>query len=349
MNKNITIENLTIGLRFRPFIVAELSANHNQSLDQALKIVEEAAKAGCHAVKLQTYTADTMTLDSSDSRFTVQLPLWQGRSLHSLYQEAQTPWEWHLPIFEKARSLGMLAFSTPFDETAVEFLESLHVPLYKVSSFEITDLPLLKKIAQQQKPVIVSTGMASLSEIDDAVRVIRGEGNENIILLKCTSAYPAPPENANLLTIPHLRDMHDVIVGLSDHSLGCGVAVAAVALGARVIEKHLCLSRAPGGVDSAFSMEPYEMNILTKECERAFLSLGKISYAASRSESESVQYRRSIYAIEDIKAGQPFTKFNVRVLRPSIGLAPKYLDLLLTRKSNRNIAKGTPICWDLLS
>ncbi|MEY4669662.1 MAG: hypothetical protein RL518_2361 [Pseudomonadota bacterium] len=345
---DIRIGARLVGQQHAPFVIAEMSGNHNQSLDRALQIVDEAAKAGCHALKLQTYTADTMTLDMSDSRFVVDLPLWKGRSLYELYQEAYTPWEWHAPIFERARSHGMIPFSTPFDASAVDFLESLGAEVYKIASFENTDIPLLQRVAKTGKPIIMSTGMASLAEIDEAVKAIRGCGNDQIILLKCTSSYPASPENSNILTIPHLRDMHNVIVGISDHTLGVGVAVASVALGSRVIEKHFCLSRAEGGVDAAFSLEPHEMLALVQETERAFLGLGRICYEGTESEAKSKRFRRSIFVVKDVEAGEPFTAHNVRVIRPSDGLAPKHFEDILKRTARVPIKRGTPLSWELV-
>jgi N-acetylneuraminate synthase len=345
---DIRVGTRTLGETHPPFIIAEMSGNHNQSLDRALQIVDEAAKAGCHALKIQTYTADTMTLDVQDSRFVVDLPLWKGRTLYELYQEAYTPWEWHSAIFERARSHGMIPFSTPFDATAVDFLESLGVELYKVASFENTDIPLLRKIASTGKPIIMSTGMASLAEIEESVQAIRGCGNSQIVLLKCTSSYPASPENSNIVTIPHLRDMHNVLVGISDHTLGIGVSVAAVALGARVIEKHFCLSRSEGGVDSAFSLEPLEMKSLVEESERAFLALGKICYECTDSEVKSRRFRRSIFVVKDIEAGEPFTQANVRIVRPSDGLAPKHFDDIVKRRSRVAIKRGTPLAWEMV-
>ena len=307
MNTSITIGNRQVGQDHPPFVIAEMSGNHNQSLDRALAIVEAAAKAGAHALKLQTYTADTMTLDIDEGEFYIEDPnsLWKGASLHKLYQLAYTPWEWHAPIFKRANELGMLAFSTPFDESAVDFLESLDVPCYKIASFENTDLPLIRKVAATGKPMIISTGMASVAELDESVRTAREAGCKDLILLKCTSTYPATPENTNIRTIPHLRDLFGTEVGLSDHTMGTGVSVASVALGATVIEKHFTLSRAEGGVDSAFSMEPAEMASLVLESERAWQALGRITYgAASAQEEKSKVYRRSLYISRDLQAGE---------------------------------------------
>ncbi|MBV5262232.1 pseudaminic acid synthase [Synechococcus moorigangaii CMS01] len=333
-----------------PFIVAEMSGNHNQSLDRALEIVEAAAKSGVHALKLQTYTADTMTLDLDEGEFFINDPksLWQGHSLYKLYQQAYTPWEWHEPIFKRCQELGIIGFSTPFDETAVDFLESLDVPCYKIASFENTDLPLIRKVASTGKPIIISTGMASIAELDETVRTAREAGCQDLILLKCTSTYPASPENTNLLTIPHLRELFDVQVGLSDHTLGIGVAVASVALGATFIEKHFTLSRADGGVDAAFSMEPHEMKQLVEETERAWQALGQVRYGATVAEQKSLVFRRSLYVAENIKAGEILTPQNIRRIRPGYGLAPKYYDLVLGKTAKQDLAKGTPLSWDAL-
>lgn len=348
--KEITICNVKIGLNHPPFIVAEMSGNHNQSLERALKIVEAAAKAGVHAVKLQTYTADTMTLDIEEGEFYIDEPgnLWRGQSLYKLYQKAYTPWEWHKPIFDKCKELGLICFSTPFDETAVDFLESLDVPCYKIAAFENTDIPLIRKIAKTKKPMIISTGMATVAELDETVRAAREEGCDDIILLKCTSTYPALPENSNLRTIPHMRELFKCQVGLSDHTLGIGVAVAAVAFGAVLIEKHFTLSRAEGGVDAAFSMEPEEMRALVLETERAWQALGEVKYGYVEAEKNSVKSRRSLYVVKDMKAGEAFTKENLKAIRPGLGLPPKYYDILLGKKVKRDVKKGTPVSWDLI-
>lgn len=348
--QDIKIANRKIGFRHPPFIIAEMSGNHNQSFDRALRIVDAAAKAGAHAVKLQTYTADTMTLDIADREFFINDPdsLWKGKSLYELYKEAHTPWEWHKPIFKRCRELGMPCFSTPFDETAVDFLESLDVPCYKIASFENTDINLIRKIASTGKPMIVSSGMATVSEIDETIRSARDAGCKDIILLKCTSAYPAKPENANLLTLPHMRDTFRVQVGLSDHTMGIGVAVASVALGATVIEKHFTLRRDDGGVDSAFSLEPQEMNSLVNECENAWKSLGRIEYGTTDEESKSLQFRRSLYIAKDMIAGDFFTSENLRSVRPGFGLPTKYYKDLLGKQVVRDVKEGTPTSWDLL-
>jgi N-acetylneuraminate synthase len=344
------ILNHKISLDARPFVIAEMSGNHNQSLDRALRIVEAAAEVGVHALKLQTYTPDTITLDVQDRDFTVDdsASLWRGRSLYDLYQEAHTPWEWHAPIMTRAAELGLACFSTPFDETAVDFLEGLDVPAYKIASFENVHLPLIRRVASTGKPVIMSTGMATLGEIDDAVRAAREAGCQDLVLLKCTSTYPATSEHSNVLTIPHLRALFDCEVGLSDHTMGLGAAISAVAHGATVIEKHFTLARADGGVDSAFSLEPHEMRSLVIETERAWRSLGKVSYGPSEAEMRSMVFRRSIYIAKDIHEGEVLTAENLRCVRPGMGLSPKYYDVLLGRRVNRGVKKGTPMQWKLL-
>lgn len=333
-----------------PFIVAEMSGNHNQSLDRALEIVDAAAKAGAHGLKIQTYTADTMTLDIKEGEFFIEDPnsLWQGSSLYSLYQQAYTPWEWHKPIFDRCKEHGMVGFSSPFDATAVDFLETLDVPCYKIASFENTDLPLIRKVASTGKPMIISTGMATIAELDEAVRTARAAGCQDLMLLKCTSTYPASPTNANIMTIPHLRELFDVQVGLSDHTMGIGVAVASVALGATLIEKHFTLSRADGGVDSAFSMEPDELHQLVIETERAWQSLGYVSYGATKDEEKSVRFRRSLYVGQPMEAGEIFTADSLRIIRPGFGLAPKYFDDLIGKPIKKATPAGTPVTWDLI-
>jgi pseudaminic acid synthase len=343
----IKLGNTTIGVQNKPFIIAEMSGNHNQSLDRALAIVDAAADAGAHAIKLQTYTADTMTMKGA-YQINDKNSLWNGRELYELYQEAYTPWEWHKAIFEHAAKRKILAFSSPFDETSVDFLESLNVPFYKVASFENTDWPLLKKIASTGKPVIMSTGVSRLADIDESVSLLRQNGCIELVLLKCTSTYPSSPENTNLVTIPHLQKMFNCIVGLSDHTMGIGAAVAAVALGARVIEKHFTLSRAEGGVDSAFSLEPAELKSLVVESERAFLALGDVQYGVQSSESKSTLFKRSIYIAKDIRAGETITKDHIRVIRPALGLSPRHLDLVIGRQAKKDISAGTPLSFDLI-
>ncbi|MFA6901895.1 MAG: pseudaminic acid synthase [Gallionellaceae bacterium] len=346
----IKIGNRGIGPQHAPFVIAEMSGNHNQSLGRALEIVEAAAKTGAHALKIQTYTPDTMTLDLDEREFHISDPksLWAGTSLYKLYGEAHTPWEWHKPIFDRARELGIIAFSTPFDDTAVDFLESLDVPCYKIASFENTDLPLIRRVAATGKPLIISTGMATVAELDETVRTAREAGCKDLILLKCTSTYPATAENTNILTIPHLRELFDCEVGLSDHTMGVGVSVASVALGATVIEKHFTLARADGGVDSAFSMEPGEMAQLILESERAWQALGKVSYGPTEKEKKSLVFRRSLYIVEDMQAGEVLTAKNLRAIRPGYGLPPKYLSALMGRRLNCDVKKGTAMAWELV-
>lgn len=329
----------------KPFIIAEMSGNHNQSIDRALSIVDAAANAGAHAIKLQTYTADTMTMRGA-YRIDDENSLWKGRELFDLYKEAYTPWEWHKEIFDRAKAKGMIAFSSPFDESAVDFLEELGVPLYKIASFENTDHPLLKKVAQTGKPVIMSTGVSTLADIFESVQVLKNNGCKELVLLKCTSTYPATPENTNLLSIPVMQEIFsDCVIGLSDHTMGIGASVASVVLGARVIEKHFTLRRADGGVDSAFSLEPEELKSLVVETERAFLALGKPFFDVQTSEEKSKIFKRSIYVSKEIKKGDVFTKENLRIIRPGDGLQPKFYDQVLGKKSSEDIKPGTPLQW----
>lgn len=346
----MNINGRQIGSDQPPFVIAEMSGNHNQSLDRALELVEAAAKAGAHAIKLQTYTADTMTLNIRSGDFVIDDPnsLWYGRTLYDLYEEAHTPWEWHEPIFARCRELGIICFSTPFDFTAVEFLENLQVPCYKIASFENTDLPLIRRVAQTGKPLLISTGLATETELEEMVRTVRHEGCDDLILLKCTSAYPASPEAANLRTIADIRNRFKVQVGLSDHTLGLAVPLAAVACGATVIEKHFTLSRADGGVDAAFSLEPDELAELVVESERAWQAMGQVSYKLSDKEKQSCKFRRSLYIVEDLKAGEPLTEKNVRAIRPGGGLPPGHLDEVIGRTMRVDVVKGTPLNWKLL-
>lgn len=346
----IQIGDRWIGSDHPPLVIAEMSGNHNQSLDRALAIVDAAANAGAHALKLQTYTADTITLKVRGGDFEIRdkSSLWTGQNLHDLYAKAHTPWEWHAQIIERARQQGMLCFSSPFDESAVDFLETLEVPAYKIASFENNHLPLIRRAAATGKPLIISTGMASLGELEQAVTTARGAGCSELILLKCTSTYPADPSNTNIRTIPHLRNLFDCEVGLSDHTAGVGVSVASVALGATVIEKHFTLCRSDGGVDSAFSLEPHEMVALVQESERAWLALGQVRYGPSEAERSSLQFRRSIYVAENIVEGETFTADNLRIVRPGHGAPPHLLDELLGRQARHAYKKGSPLTLDNL-
>ena len=347
----IHIDQLPVGLSSHPVIIAEMSGNHNQSLERALAIVDAAADAGVDAIKLQTYTADTMTLDLGEGEFFISDPdsLWAGQSMHSLYKQAYTPWEWHEPIMRRANERGLQCFSSPFDESAIDFLETFDVPCYKIASFECIDLPLIAKAASTGKPLIISTGMASIAEIAEAVDTARSAGCQDIVLLKCTSTYPASPKNTNLRTITHMRELFGCEVGLSDHTMGIGAALAAIAFGATVIEKHFTLSRAEGGVDAAFSLEPAELARLVVESKRAWQALGKIKYGFTQAESKAVLRRRSLYIAEDLEAGDLLTPKNLRRIRPGYGLPPKYYDVLLGKRVNRAVKKGTPMSWALLA
>tara|TARA_B100000700_G_scaffold319589_1_gene415007 strand:+ start:203 stop:1246 length:1044 start_codon:yes stop_codon:yes gene_type:complete len=339
-----------ISQKDKPFIIAEMSGNHNQSLDRALKIVDAAAKSGVHMLKLQTYTADTITINSRNSDFFIndKKSLWRGKNLYDLYKEAHTPWDWQEKIVKRSNKLGMLCFSTPFDETAVDFLEKINVPAYKISSFENVHLPLIKKVAQTGKPVILSTGLATKNEIEEAVETLKIGGCKEFALLKCTSAYPALPTNSNILTIPDLRKNFNCEVGLSDHTMGIGTALAAISHGATIIEKHFTLDRKDGGVDSSFSIEPTEMKILVEESARAWQALGKISYGPTESEKSGINLRRSIYVVKDINKGEKITKKNIRIIRPGKGLAPKYFEEILGRETNQNLKEGTAFTWEFL-
>ena len=345
MNSEIKINDRLISPNHPPFVIAEMSGNHNQSIERAFEIIDSAAEAGAHAIKLQTYTANTITLnvDNDDFRIKDKDSLWSGENLHTLYDKAKTPWEWHKPIMKRAEEKGILCFSSPFDETAIDFLEELNVPAYKIASFENNHIPLIRKAAQTGKPLIISTGMANLGELERAVITAKESGCKDLILLKCTSTYPAEPINSNISTIPHLINLFKCQVGLSDHTLGVGVSIGAVALGASVIEKHLTLSRKDGGVDSAFSMEPQEFKSLVEETNRVWQSLGKINYGPTESEKKSLMFRRSIFASEDIESGDLFTSENIKIVRPGQGAPPHMIDKILGKKAKSQFKKGTPI------
>lgn len=346
----ININGRLIGPNHPPFIIAEMSGNHNQSLERAMELVEAAASSGVHALKLQTASPDGLTLNIDNPDFLIDDPQspWFGRNLYELYQEAVTPWEWHKPIFERCAELGLTVFSSPFEPGAVDFLEELGAPCYKIASFELVDLPLIRKAAATGKPLIMSTGMATVADIQDAVDAAKSEGNEQIILLKCTSSYPATASDANIATIPHLRDIFGLQVGLSDHTLGIGVPCAAAALGATVVEKHFTLRRADGGVDASFSLEPEEFASLVVETERAWASVGAVVYGGAAVEQKSLKFRRSLYIATDIKKGDVLTKENLRIVRPGYGLAPKNIDVLLGRKVNQDLQAGTAMKWEYI-
>jgi N-acetylneuraminate synthase len=345
------IEGRGVGTGSSPLVIAEMSGNHNQSLERALEIVDAVAQSGAHALKIQTYTAETMTIDIREREFFIsdEKSLWKGESLFDLYKKAYTPWEWHEAIFDRAKKHKMLAFSTPFDRTAVDFLEDLNAPCYKIASFENTDLPLIRYVAATGKPMIISTGMATFAELDETVEAARSAGCKDLILLKCTSTYPSTPDDSNILTIPEMRSRYGCEIGISDHTMGIGVSVAAVALGATVVEKHFTLQRADGGVDSAFSMEPQEMAQLVIETERAWQALGKVQTGPTAKEKASLVFRRSLYVVADIKAGEKLTPANVRAIRPGNGIAPKFYDEVIGKTAKRDIARGTPLSHDLIA
>jgi N-acetylneuraminate synthase len=344
----ITIAGRRIGPGHPPYVIAEMSGNHNGDINRAFALLEAAKTAGADAVKLQTYTADTITIDHNGPGFRIEGGLWNGRTLYDLYREAHTPWDWHPRLFARARDLGITVFSSPFDSTAIEFLETLGAPAYKIASFEIVDLPLVQRAAKTGKPLIISTGIASLGEIGEAVEAARATGSREIALLHCTSGYPTPPEDSNLRTIPNLADAFGVVAGLSDHTPGTAVPVAAVVLGASLIEKHFTLRRADGGPDAAFSLEPEELTELVANCRTAWTALGKVNYELEASEKGNKTFRRSLYAVKDIPAGAPLTTENVRSIRPGYGLPPKHLPEILGRRAGRAIARGTPLSWSLL-
>lgn len=348
--REVTIGKHTVGSHHRPFVIAEMSGNHNGDLDRALAIVDEVAASGAQALKLQTYRADTITIDVDAPAFRISddHSLWGGENLYSLYEKAHTPWEWHAPIFERAARLGLTVFSSPFDPTAIELLESLDAPAYKIASAEIVDLPLIELAARTGKPLVISTGMANVAEIHAAVDTARRAGNDQLIVLGCTASYPADPADSNLRGIPLIRDTFDVVPGLSDHTMGIGVPVAAVALGACVIEKHVTLKRADGGVDSEFSLEPAELAALVTETERAWQALGTARIGPKDSEREVSRFRRSLWVVEDVAEGDEVTPANVRSIRPAGGLPPADLSTVLGRQFRRAAPKGTPMTWDLI-
>lgn len=348
--QEIKIAGRPIGVDHAPYIIAEMSGNHNQSLERAMELVEAASKSGVHALKLQTASPEGLTLNVNSSDFLIDDPNspWKGRNLFELYQESVTPWEWHKPIFERCAQLGLTVFSSPFELAAIDLLEELDVPCYKIASFELVDLPLIRKAASTGKPLIMSTGMATVSDIQDAVNVAKSEGNDQIILLKCTSSYPSTPADANIITIPHLRDMFGLQVGLSDHTLGIGVPCAAAALGASVVEKHFTLRRADGGVDASFSLEPEEFRALVEETERAWASVGKVVYGGTSVEKVSLKFCRSLYISYDMKKGDVLTERNLRIVRPGYGLAPKNIYILLGQRVNQDLAKGTAMKWEYI-
>ncbi|KFZ31361.1 N-acetylneuraminate synthase [Pseudidiomarina salinarum] len=348
--KEIRIGNHLVGDQYPPFIIAEMSGNHNQSLDRAMELVEAAAKTGVHALKLQTATPDGLTLNIKSPDFLIDDPdsPWFGRNLYELYQQAVTPREFHKPIFERCNELGLTVFSSPFELGAVDFLEELNVPCYKIASFELVDIPLIRKVAATGKPIIMSTGMATVADIHNAVDAAKKVGNENIILLKCTSSYPATALDANISTIPHMRDMFGLQVGLSDHTLGIGVPCAAAAIGATVIEKHFTLNRDEGGVDSSFSLEPDEFALLVRESKQSWESVGHVIYGGAEVEKKSLKFRRSLYVAKDITKGEVLTAENLRIVRPGYGLLPKNIDILLGMKVNRDIRAGTAMKWEYI-
>lgn len=349
ISKRVRIKNREVGEGQPCYIIAEMSANHAGDLGRALEIIHAAKESGADCIKIQTYTADTMTIDSDKEYFQITAGTWKGENLYKLYQKAATPWEWHSRLKEEAEKVGIDFLSTPFDKTSVDFLEELGVDFYKIASFEIVDIPLLKYVAAKKKPIIMSTGMASLGEIEEAVNVIRGQGNNDICLLKCSSAYPAIPEQMNIRTVKHLKETFNVPVGLSDHSMGSVSAIVAVAMGASIIEKHFCLSRKIKNPDSTFSMEPAEFKQMVEEVRAAEKAIGTINYSIMENESVSLSHRRSIFVVKDIKKGERFTEENIRIIRPAHGLEPKYFEEVLNRTAAHDIEKGTPLKWTMIN
>lgn len=347
--RRVTINGREIGLDRPPYVIAELSANHNGSLDRAFQIIDAAKAAGADAVKLQSYRADTITIDHDGPEFRISGGLWDGQRLFDLYAEAAMPWEWHEPLFKHARARGIAIFSSPFDHSAVDLLQSLGAPAFKIASLELCDIPLIERVAATGKPMIMSTGATELGEIAEAVTAARRAGCQELILLQCTSGYPTPPSESNLRTIPHLAEMFDAVIGLSDHTMGTAVPVAAVALGACVVEKHVTLSRADGGVDSTFSLEPDELARLVADCRTGWEALGKVHYGVASSEAGVRPLRRSLYVVQDIAAGEVITDQHVRSIRPGLGLAPKHYHAILGRKAARGLKRGTPVDWTMLA
>ncbi len=348
MSPTVEIAGRKIGREHEPYVICELSGNHNGSLDRALELLEAAAATGADAIKIQSYTPDTITIDHDGPDFRIEGGLWDGQRLYDLYAEAQTPFEWHEALFAKAKALGVTLFSSPFDESAVDLLDDLGAPAFKIASFEAIDLPLIAYTARKGKPMIISTGMSNLGEINDAVKTARANGCEQLILLHCVSSYPAPDEQSNVRTVAHLGDAFGVVSGLSDHTFGSAVSVASIALGGAVIEKHFTLRRADGGPDAAFSLEPEEFSALGTDCKRAWRSLGRVSYDLQGSERGSAIFRRSIYVVEDVPAGAPLTKANIRSIRPGHGLPPKHLDELVGRRASRPLRRGEALQWDMV-
>ncbi|MBV9510567.1 MAG: pseudaminic acid synthase [Caulobacteraceae bacterium] len=344
----LTIAGRPIGPDQPPYVIAEMSGNHNGDIGRALALIDAAHAAGADAVKLQTYTADTITIDHDGPGFVIEGGLWDGRRLYELYQEAHTPWAWHERLFAHARGLGVACFSSPFDPTAVAFLQGLDAPAYKVASFEIVDIPLIRAMARTGKPLIISTGLASPQDIAEAVAAARAAGAKDLVLLHCTSGYPTPPSQMHLRTMPDLAAAHGVLTGLSDHTMGAAAAVAAVALGACVIEKHFTLARADGGPDAAFSLEPDELARLVADCRDAWAALGGVHYETVEAEAASRDHRRSLYVVADVRCGEPLTEANVRSIRPGFGLAPKHLDTVLGRPAARALKRGEPLAWDMV-
>lgn len=347
-NDFIVIDGKRIGNGYPPYLIAELSANHNGDINRAYQIMEAAKKAGADAIKLQSYTHETITIDCDSEEFQIHGGLWDGQTLYELYKGAHMPWEWHKPLFEKAKELDITIFSSPFDFTAVELLEELDAPAYKIASFELVDLPLIARVAKTGKPMIMSSGMANKQDIQEAVDCARENGCEELIILHCVSGYPAPPDEYNLRTIADISKRYNVLSGLSDHTIDNATAVSAVALGACVIEKHVTMDRDDGGADDSFSLEPKELAQLCKDCKTAWQSLGKVNYEQTAAEKVNTKFRRSLYVVENITAGEKFSSVNVRSIRPGFGLAPKYFDEILSLKAKHNISRGTPLDWGLI-